>query len=144
MNTRCYTLIFVGLLILLLNACSSPTPPKEFAPDGETVKKAIMLQLKQTEASLSEYLDASSPKLDISKINVKKLEPIFIAKLATYHLQGTYNLNLKLPRQKVTQQSNPFDVYIQRQIEGKTWRLLKRDLHNDDAQPQWTSYLIEP
>lgn len=144
MKTRWYTIIVVLLIILLLNACSSLTPPLEFAPDGDIVKKAIVLQLKQTEATLSEYLMASNPKLDINQINVKKIDPIFISHLASYHLQGTYNLKLKLPRQKVTQQSNPFDIYLQRQVEGKTWRLLRRDLHDGDAQPQWTSYLIEP
>lgn len=144
MKTHWHRLIFVSLIILLLNACSSLTPPLEFAPDGDIVKKAIALQLKQTETALSEYLMASSPKLDINQVNVKKIEPIFISHLASYHLQGTYNLKLKLPRQKVTQQSNPFDIYLQRQVEGKTWRLLRRDLHDGDAKPQWTSYLIEP
>lgn len=144
MKTRFLRLILVSFLILVLNACSSLTPPKEFAPNGEMVKKAILLQLKQTEETLSEYLLASSPQIEISQINVKKLEPIYVAKLPTYHLQGTYNLKLKLPRQKVTQQSNPFDVYLQRQVEGKTWRLLRRDLHEGDAKPQWSSYLIQP
>ncbi|PSF36245.1 hypothetical protein C7H19_13640 [Aphanothece hegewaldii CCALA 016] len=144
MKTHWLKIFIIPLLILMLNACSSLTPPIELAPNGEIVKKAIALQLKQTETALSESLMASSPQFDLNQIKVKNIDPLFIAHLATYHLQGTYNLKLKLPRQKVTQQSNPFDIYLQRQVEGKTWRLLRRDLHDDDAQPQWTSYLIEP
>ena len=131
-----------AILILLLTACGSPTPPIELAPDGDLVQKAIALQLSQTEQRLSNRLVASPPELEVSQITVKQLESLFIARLPTYHLQGTYNLKIKLPRQQVTQKQNRFDIYLQRQAEGKTWRLIKRQASSTDAQPKWSSYSI--
>ena len=123
-------------LILLLSACSTPTPPRELAPNGQIVQKAIALQLNQTQQKIADRLNASSPQIQLNQITVKQIEPIFVDKLATYHLKGTYTLIIKLPRQQVTQ-NNAFDIYIQRQAQGKTWRLLKREAN------QWTSYLIQ-
>ncbi|MGK7873437.1 MAG: hypothetical protein AB4426_09020 [Xenococcaceae cyanobacterium] len=143
MNNRWYFRILAAILIMLLTACGSPTPSMGLAPDGELVKKAIALQLSQAEQSLSQHLIASRPELEISKINVKELEPLFIAKLPAYHLQGTYNLKIKLPRQQVTQKNNHFDIYLQRQAEGKTWRLIKREASSPGAQPKWSTYLIK-
>jgi hypothetical protein len=133
--------ILTTILILLLTGCSAANPPTEFAPDGEVVENAILLQLSQTEQRLSQQLNASYPQLEISQIQVKKLDPVFIADLAAYHLQGTYNLKLILPRQEVMQKNNPFDIYLQRQIEGKTWRLLKREVISG-KKTQWKSYLV--
>jgi hydroxypyruvate isomerase len=130
-----------AILLILLTACSTPTPPLEFAPDGDIIQKAIALQLSQTQQRLSQQLNASRPKLEINQINVKKIEPIVVANLAAYHLSGTYNLTLRLPRQKVKQSNNYFDIYLQRQIEGKTWRLLKREV-DSSQKTQWSSYLI--
>ena len=131
-----------AILIVLLTACGSPTPPIELAPDGDLVQKAIALQLSQTEQRLSNRLVASLPELEVSQITIKQLESLFIAKLPTYHLQGTYNLKIKLPRQQVTQKQNRFDIYLQRQAEGKTWRLIKRQASSTDGQPKWSSYSI--
>lgn len=141
-----YTLSFrwllALLLIFLLNACSTVTPPLEFAPDGEIIQKAIALGLEQTEQHLSQRLNASRPTFEIGQINVQKIEPVVVGNLPTYHLQGNYNLTLTLPRQTVTQQKNRFDLYLQRQIEGKTWRLLKREPQKNSTETRWSSYLI--
>ncbi|HAC63802.1 MAG TPA: hypothetical protein DCF68_09745, partial [Cyanothece sp. UBA12306] len=88
-------------------------------------------------------LNTTTPQLEISQINVKQLESILVAQLPTYHLQGTYNLKLILPRKKITQKHNQFNIYLQRQIEGETWRLLRQDISLSDQKGQWTSYLIE-
>jgi hypothetical protein len=130
------------ILIILLNACSTATPPLEFAPDGEIIQKAIALGLEQTEKHLSQKLNTSRPEFEIGQINVKKIEPVVVGNLPTYHLQGTYDLKLTLPRQKVTQPKNRFDLFLQRQVEGKTWRLLKRETRQNSTEIQWSSYLI--
>lgn len=129
-------------LILLLVACSAPTPPISLAPGGDIVQKAIALQLKQSQQQLSEQLKASNPALKITRVSVKQIEPLYLGKLPTYHLVGTYNLNIDLSDRKVTQKDNEFDLYVQRQKEGKTWRWLKRVVSDPDAAPQWLSYLI--
>ncbi len=138
-----YQPLLALILILLLSACSGSTEaPSEFAPPGEIVQKAIALQLEQTQQQLSQQLQVVSPILEIRQIKVKNLESLVIAQLPTYHLQGTYNLKLKLPRQQVKQKNNPFDLYLQRQAEGKTWRLLKRQVNAQGSSSPWTSYLI--
>ncbi|NJK50962.1 hypothetical protein HC931_25165 [Candidatus Gracilibacteria bacterium] len=128
--------------ILLLSACSSIKPPIEFAPDGEIIQKAIAMQLSQTQKRLGQQLNASRPEVKVTQISVKKIEPIAVSNLAAYHLKGTYNLTLILPRKQVKQKNNSFDLYLQRQIEGKTWRLLKRDA-NSSLPNQWSSYIIQ-
>jgi hypothetical protein len=130
----------VIIIILLLSSCGWRTPPIELAPNGEIVKRAIALQLSQTEQTLARQLSLNAPEIDLSNIRVQKLQPLFVAKLPTYHLQGKYNLKLKLTRRQITQNNNSFDVYLQRQAEGKTWRLLKKD---DRPRSLWSSYLID-
>ena len=139
---KCWYRRFLSIILaILITACTSAKPPLGFAPDGELITKAIALQLSQTEASISKQLNANSPELEISKIRVKILEPVFIEGLSSYHLQGNYNLKLKLSRQEVNQKDNQFEIYLQRQIEGKTWRLLRRQV-NYRGESQWSSYLI--
>lgn len=142
MKRRWYRKILAVMAILLLTACGAPSPPTELAPPGEIVEKAILLQLKQTEQNLSQKLNASTPELELGRIDVKQIEPVYIAKLPAYHLQGSYNLKLKLARQQVNQKKNEFDIYLQRQIEGKTWRWLKKEPPQADGKSVWTSYSI--
>ncbi|MDJ0660859.1 MAG: hypothetical protein QNJ42_15435 [Crocosphaera sp.] len=126
----------------VLTACQTTTVPLEFAPDGNIVQQAITLQLNQRLTPLSQQLKTEKPQLDISNINVQKIDPVTIANLPSYHLIGTYNLKLILPRQKVKQSDNKFDVYLQRQAEGKTWRLLSKDNKISNQESTWKSYLI--
>jgi hypothetical protein len=130
--------LLAAILILLLTACNAPTPPTEFAPDGEVIKKALILSISQAQERLGNSLGVAQPSLEIAQINVTLLEPVYIANLSAYHLQGNYNLTLKLPHQRVQQSKNPFDIYLQRQIEGKSWRLLK------PVGEELRSYLIQP
>jgi hypothetical protein len=130
--------LLAAILILLLTACNAPTPPTEFAPDGEVIKKALILSISQAQERLGNSLGVAQPSLEIAQINVTLLEPVYIANLSAYHLQGNNNLTLKLPHQRVQQSKNPFDIYLQRQIEGKSWRLLK------PVGEELRSYLIQP
>jgi hypothetical protein len=142
MNKKLFPGILAVIFIVLLTACSATTPPTELAPDGAIVEKAIALQLEQTQAGLSQQLNLTTPKLTISNINVSKLEPIFIAELPAYHLIGTYNLTMKFARQEVKLKNDPFEIYLQRQAEGKTWRLLRQKVTDLGNQIEWLSYLI--
>ncbi len=135
-----------GLLVIffafVVTACQNSTVPLEFAPDGQIVQQAIALQLSQRLNPLSEQLNTAKPQLNISNINVKKIDPVTITNLPSYHLTGTYNLRLILPRQEIKQTKNKFDVYLQRQAEGKTWRLLSKDNKTSNQDSVWKSYLI--
>jgi hypothetical protein len=144
MISRFWRVCLLLVLVVFLAACQATEAPLEFAPDGKIVERAIALQLGRTQARLSEQLKATLPKLEIKQIQVKTLEPIVISELPAYHLQGTYNVTLTLPRQTVTQKKNEFEIYLQRQSEGKTWRLLQREVKDGQAgETQWSSYLIE-
>ncbi|MDB9315988.1 hypothetical protein PN462_22950 [Spirulina sp. CS-785/01] len=135
-------LVVLLLLTVVLSACSAATPPVSYAPGGELVKKAIALQLEQSQQQLSEQLQGSHPALNITNIAVKTIDPLYFAQLPTYHLKGTYKLEIELPNQNVTQEKNEFDIYLQRQKEGKTWRWLKREVTDTEKPPIWRTYLV--
>lgn len=124
-------------------ACQSEKPPLEFAPAGAVVQQAIVFQLERTQTALSQQLNTPTPDFEVSKINVENIEAIAVNNLPAYHLRGVYNLKLILPRQTVTQKRNPFDIYLQRQSEGKSWRLLRRDIDPRTDREQWSSYLVD-
>ncbi|CCQ66161.1 hypothetical protein CWATWH0402_1477 [Crocosphaera watsonii WH 0402] len=129
-------------MAFLLTACQSSAVPLEFAPDGKIVQQAIALQLEQRLNPLSEQLKTTKPRLNINNINVQNIDTVTIGDLPSYHLTGTYNLKLILPRQEIKQNKNKFDVYLQRQAEGKTWRLLSKDNKTSKQESVWKSYLI--
>jgi hypothetical protein len=132
----------VLILIILLTGCAGANPPREFAPDGNIIKQALMLQLTRFEQRLSEELMADHPQIEINQIKIDLLDPLFMGKLPTYHLHGKFNLILDLPNQDVKQNNNEFDLYLQRQKEGKTWRLLRQESDKDRDDFVWRSYSL--
>lgn len=139
------------LLLTVLTACGGNTPPKGLAPGREIVKHAIARQLTLTENRLTTQLNhPQETDFEIQNLNIKTLNPLYIADLPTYQISGTYRLKLNLSRQEITQDQNEFQVYLQRQVEGKTWRLLIRETASASAEPEnqednvtaWASYLI--
>lgn len=139
------------LLLTVLTACGGNTPPKGLAPGREIVKHAIARQLTLTENRLTTQLDnPSETDFEIQNLNIQSLNPLYIADLPTYKINGTYRLKLNLPRQEITQDKNEFQVYLQRQVEGKTWRLLIRETasaptdeeNQKDEVTAWASYLV--
>ena len=143
MGTLLQRWLILAWCCLGLWACQADKPPLEFAPDGAIVQQAIAFQLERTQTELSRQLNATPPKINISQITVKTIEAIVVNSLPAYHLSGVYNLKLFLPRQTVTQKKNPFDLYLQRQQEGKSWRLLKREIDPRTETVQWSSYLVD-
>jgi hypothetical protein len=135
--------VILACCCLGLFACQAAKPPLEFAPDGAIVQQAIAFQLERTQAELSRQLDAPPPRFTVSQITVNTIEAIVVNSLPAYHLRGVYNLKLFLPRQTVTQKKNPFELYLQRQQEGKSWRLLQRDIDPRTEAVRWSSYLVD-
>jgi hypothetical protein len=131
----------IAIFALTLTACGVNTPSLGQAPSKQLVKKAVALQVSQTQQQLTEQLQSSPSKFEITKISLKQLEPLFLGGLPTYHFLGTYNIKFGLLEQE-SQQKNSFDVYIQRQKEGKTWRLLIPENKEQKANSTWRTYLI--
>lgn len=121
-------LILMGLIVLLLGVwgCAATEAPQEFAPDGSVIEQAIALKLNSHYRELSQTIASNPPELKLKNINVKKIDSFFLKNLPVYHLRGTYDLTLTFPHQTETRKKNPFDCYLQRQTEGKTWRSLEK------------------
>jgi hypothetical protein len=135
-------IILTVIFLIGFTGCGTNTPSLGLAPSKSLVQKAIALQVSQTQHQLSQQLQSSPPKIEVTQVKLKQLEPLFIEGLPTYHVWGTYNLKLELPQQ-VTQQKNPFDVYLQRQQEGKTWRLLLPQDSSKGAKSGFSTFVIK-
>ncbi|MGV0024915.1 hypothetical protein [Phormidesmis priestleyi] len=125
--------ILAIILAGLLTACGV----REL-PNTALVRKAIAMQVSQTQQEISQQLRLEAPKVEVDRVQIKTRSPLTIQNLTAYRIEGTYDFTLKLRDRKVAQKDNPFEVYLQRQSEGKTWRL---------AQPQkesgWVTKLVE-
>ena len=119
-------LIFLCLNCLILAGCQRGEAPREFAPDGTVIQLAMHRELSQHYKELSQSIAASPPDLTLKNIQVKQLDSFFLKRLPVYHVQGTYDLELDFSNQIKRRPNNPFDLYLQRQTEGKTWRSLKK------------------
>ncbi|BAZ32817.1 hypothetical protein NIES4074_53240 [Cylindrospermum sp. NIES-4074] len=131
-------LIFTAILLVLLTACGGIS----LLPTRELVQKAIAIQLEQTQQELSQKLDLDFQGFDIKRLSITQEQPLTIQKLPTYRIRGTYDAVLKLPKRRLTQPQKPFEVYLQLQKEGKTWRLLLPEKASKDTQQIWRSYLL--
>ncbi|WYL94992.1 MAG: hypothetical protein HEQ35_15075 [Gloeotrichia echinulata IR180] len=131
-------LISTVILLLLLTACGTIG----LLPTSELVQKAIAVQLEQTQKQLNQKLDLDFGSFEIKKLTIIQEKPLTIQNLPAFRVQGNYDLIVNLPKRQLTQPQQPFDIYLQIQREGKTWRLLLPDRDNKDTQPTWRSYLI--
>lgn len=130
--------IGIVLLVGLLTACAAVGP----LPSKQLVERAIALELAQTQQQLSQQLrlDADST-VKIDRIRIAKESPLLIDDLQAFQIQGTYNYTLTLPKRQISRQDNPFEVYLQRQKEAKTWRLAR--LQTDETgEPVWVTQRI--
>lgn len=99
------------------------------------------MQINPSQIHLSQNLLQSQPRLDITKVKIRQSEIIVVENLPTYHLRGSYQVNLHLPRHKF-KQNQPFDLYIQQQKQNKSWRLLIPKSIGSNSKSSWHSYLI--
>ena len=131
-------LTFTTILIIFLTACTSIV----LLPTPELVQKAIALQLKQTQQQLNQQLDLNFQKVNIQRISITQQQPLSIENLPAYRVKGNYDFTVKLPKRSFQQIEKPFEVYLQIQKEGKSWRLLIPEKNSQHSQAKWHSYLI--
>ena len=132
--------LIICLLILLLTACNNTS----IGPNTDLVQKAITFGLQQTQDQLSQKLSLDTQGFNINHLHISQKRLFKLDNLPTYKLSGTYDLTFKLPERQITQAQKSFDVYLQLQKEGKTWRLLVPELEENHNQTttNWYSYLI--
>jgi hypothetical protein len=125
----------IAILVILLTACRFVTS----TPNELLVRQAIALQLNQTQQELIQTLKLERPpKMEIDRLRINDRQLLSIDDLPTFQLSGTYDLRLQLPTQPVKRPNQPFEVYLQLQSEGKTWRLLR------PLDTGWKTELLKP
>ncbi|MBE9201634.1 MULTISPECIES: hypothetical protein [unclassified Nodularia (in: cyanobacteria)] len=131
--------LFVTVILLgLLMGCGSIG----LLPNTQLVKKAIAFQVEQTQQQLNEKLDLDFQGFEIKRLKIQQEQPLTIQSLPAFRVRGTYDLILNLPKRQLKQLQQPFEVYLQIQQEGKSWRLLVPALDSQDSPKTWRSYLI--
>ena len=139
------------LLALCLTACGLGSEPSK-----QLVRNAIALQVNQTQQELVQQLAsygrsadkplALSRDFSLGGVKITQRDRLTVAGLPTYRVRGTYNLTLSLPKRSIKQPQNEFEVYLQRQQEGKTWRVLRPEASrvgsSDRAEIVWRSYSL--
>ena len=132
-------MIVVGVLVALLNACQEIGP----GPNIFLVEQGILMYLSQTQGQFIQQLGTQSPELEITRITIKKQQPLLIETLQGFHLQGKYDLKIHLPKREIIQPNKPFDLYFQRQKKAQTWRLAVPSA-GGEPEKNWTTYGIQP
>ncbi|MDF5708452.1 MAG: hypothetical protein PUP90_12395 [Nostoc sp. S4] len=132
-------LVLTAILLVLVTGCGTIG----LLPTSSLVQKAIALELEQTQQKLSQQLDLDFQGFEIKRLSITQEQPLTIENLPAFRVRGTYDLIIKLPKRRLTQPQKPFQVYLQIQQEGKTWRLLLPDKGSKNTQLIWRSYLIQ-
>ncbi|HEY9902182.1 MAG TPA: hypothetical protein V6D43_07095, partial [Candidatus Sericytochromatia bacterium] len=79
-------LVLIAIFTLALTACGTSAPSLGLAPSKQLVQKAIALQVSQTQQQLTQQLQSSLPKFEITQVSLKQLQPLFVGGLPTYHI----------------------------------------------------------
>lgn len=125
-------------LFSLLTACSFGV----LVTDRPLVEKAIALQVRLSQQQFNQQLghEKEIPPFKIDRVEIAEVKSLTLQDLPSFQVRGTYDLTVQFPKRSVTQRRNPFEVYLQQQREGKTWRLLRPQMNQDDI--TWLTYLI--
>ncbi|MEM9244395.1 MAG: hypothetical protein AAGA67_01425 [Cyanobacteria bacterium P01_F01_bin.153] len=89
-------------------------------------------------------LDAVSEALGmrVTHIRVKERLPLTVGDRRGFKISGTYDLDLDREGWKTSQRRSPFEIYLQRQPEGKTWRLAHLNPGDQDHGAFWELYRL--
>lgn len=142
--------IAIAIVVGLLSGCSVTLSLTGFQPTRDLVQRAIALQLTQNQEQLRQHLNryiepgGQMPTYRIDRVEIWQEEPLKIKELLSYRVRGTYNLTIQLPEKRVTERKNNFELYLQRQQEGKTWRLAKPVTTDKTDEKVWATFLIKP
>lgn len=107
--------------------------------------QALTLQVQQTQAQLTQQLRLreAATEIQITQVKIQQRSPLTIDDLPGYRVQGTYTFKLALPSHTIVRRNNPYDLYLQRQSEGKTWRLARWQT-DEVGDAFWVTQLVPP
>ena len=132
--------ITYGLVCLHITGCTSNQAPLELTPQSDIIEKALKIQLDKKYQQISQQLNTEKPQFEITKININQIKPTIKFKLPTYHLEGNYQIILRQRKSKRKTITNKFQIDLQRQSAGKTWRIIIPDNYNQPT--KYYSYKI--
>ncbi|MBD1823305.1 hypothetical protein H6F51_12525 [Cyanobacteria bacterium FACHB-DQ100] len=133
---RAIQIILAIVLAVGLTACGG-----RYSVPGAVLKKAIAITVDRTQQEISQQLKlTSAPKVTIDRVKITDQTPLKIEGFDGYHVKGEYDFTLKQSKRQDKQVDNIFDLYLQRQIEGKTqtWRLAQQ------SGDEWNLTAIDP
>ncbi|WP_427161371.1 hypothetical protein ACQFX9_07240 [Aliinostoc sp. HNIBRCY26] len=130
--------VLTAVLLMLLVGCGNIG----LLPTSELVEKAIALQLEQTQQQLNQQLNIKFQGFKIQHLKIRQEQPLTIENLPAFRVKGDYDLVFQLPQRQLKKLQQPFDLYLQIQKEGKTWRLLLPTKESLNGQTVWRSYVI--
>ncbi|MGD1851774.1 MAG: hypothetical protein ACFCBU_14685 [Cyanophyceae cyanobacterium] len=89
-------------------------------------------------------LDAVSDALGVrvTHIRVKERLPLTVGDRPGFKISGTYDLDLNREGRQTRQRRSPFEIYLQRQPEGKTWRLAHLNPGDQEHEAVWELYRL--
>jgi len=126
-------------LVVLLSGCGAVGP----GPGYQLVEKAVALELGQTQQEIHRQLSRDngrsvSVQINHLSIKIKTEMPLEIEGLQGFLISGTCDYTLKLGDRQIRERQIPFQTYLQRQSEGKTWRFARQTL-SEDGKPIWVT-----
>ncbi|MGD1902069.1 MAG: hypothetical protein ACFB9N_07495 [Geitlerinemataceae cyanobacterium] len=113
-----------------------------FGPNADLPLEAALLRQAQfgQEQLVGQLRFDLEPTLRVRHIRVRSRRDFDIQGIPSYAVRGTYDLELEFPSRTLSRQRQPFELYLQPQAEGTTWRLAKLD--DAISPPQWRTYLL--
>jgi hypothetical protein len=124
------------LLAIAMVSCDRLNPNADLP-----LEVALLRQAKFGQEQLIGQLRLDqAPVLHVRHIRVQSRRDLLIQNVPSYAVRGVYDLDVEFPQRTLTRQHQPFEIFLQPQAEGTTWRLAKLD--DAVTPPQWTTYLL--
>ncbi|WP_126147371.1 hypothetical protein [Synechococcus elongatus] len=125
------------VLVLVLSACTA------FGlPDRAVIRAGLTLQLQQTETQLSDQLRLATPIIRVQKLKIRDRKPLDIGGRPAFQVLGQATWQLQQSGQKQQIKAQPFELYLQRQPQARTWRLAIPQPSSQSDRQEWSTYAI--
>lgn len=125
------------VLVVLLSACTA------FGlPDRAVIRAGLTLQLQQTETQLSDQLRLATPIIRVRKLKIRDRQPLEIGGRPAFQVLGQADWQLQQSGQKQQIKAQPFELYLQRQPQARTWRLAIPQSSSQSERQEWSTYAI--